>query len=60
MEHSVSELEANKLEVISPDELKQDPVGGLVRHLGPLILLDLVMDHPGGKATVCQPGTELG
>ena len=60
MEHSVTKLEADKLEVVPPDELKQDPVGGLVGHLRPLVLLDLVVDHPGRKAAVCQPGTELG
>ena len=60
MEDPVTKLEADKLEVVPPDEFKQDPVGGLVGHLRPLVLLDLVVDHPWRKATMGQPGTELG
>ena len=60
MEHPIPKLKADKLEVVPPDELKQDPVGGLVGHLRPLVLLDLVVDHPWRKATMGQPGTELG
>ena len=48
------------LEVISPGELKGDPVGGFVAAVLALIALDLVVDGPGGQAAMREPGREFG
>ena len=47
-------------EVVSPQQLEGDPVGGLVAGTLRLIPLDLVMDASGGQVAVGQPGAELG
>lgn len=47
-------------EVVPPDELKDDPVGGLVAAALLLVLLDVVVDSARGQAAVRQPGGKLG
>ena len=47
-------------EVVPPQQLEHNPVGGLVGLPFRLILLDLVVDGSGRQAAMGQPGAELG
>ena len=46
--------------VVPPEQLEDNPVGGLVGLPFRLILLDLVVDGSGRQAAMGQPGAELG
>ena len=47
-------------EVVPPQQLKSDPVGGLVGLALIFIAFDLVVDPPGRNVAMCKPGAELG
>ena len=59
VEHPVPELLTHEPEVVPPQQLEDDPVGGVVRHPGGLVLLDLPEYSPRRQAASRQPGTEL-
>ena len=60
VEDPVAVIRADKLEIVPPNELEDDPVGRVVGDPGLLVLLDLPEDPPGRHAARRQPGAELG
>ena len=50
VEDPVAVIRADKLEIVPPNELEDDPVGGVVGHLGSLVVLDVPEDLPWGEA----------
>jgi hypothetical protein len=60
IEDSVSVFPADEFEVVSPDQLEDDPVGALIGDALLLVLLQLVVDQSRREASCGQPGTELG
>ena len=47
----VAVFQCHKFEVVSPEEFKDHPIGGLVRCALFLILLDLMVDLSGGQTS---------
>ncbi len=60
IENGRSVFPADKFEVISPDELKYNPVGALIRDSFLLILFQLVVNETRRQASRCKPSTKFG